>query len=231
MNELSQIIISILGVLLVPMIWILFFSWLNKFLPNSKWLKGSVKRAGRLLLIAPFKQSYRAICWLTIKTVTAHPDYRTNQIHLENYPLTPLAFYDAVEEAFARREIIGIEISRITRREWHLLSSQRIYLLIRFRDAVCFVSATPLGTSFLVSWRYTAQPGKFLLILFQVSFVGAVAEKLLKPATFYRTDFYHAFEQVIRSTVLEATNVVTIQEGIRPLTENEQRPLLREFYG
>lgn len=231
MTELSHLIFSILSLLLVPIVWILLFSWLIKFLPNSKWLKGSMKRTGRLLVIAPFKQSYRAIRWLTIKIFTTSPNYRTNQIHLENYPLTPLAFYDAIEEAFARRQIIGIEISRIARREWHLLSSRRIYLLIRFRDAVCFIGAVPLGTSFLVSWRYTAQPSKFLLILFQAPLIGAVAEHLLKPATFYRADFYHAFEQSIRSTVLEATNLIAAAEAVRPLTENEQRPLLREFYG
>jgi len=232
MNELSQIIFTILSLLLVPIIWVLFFSWIFKrFFPNSKWLKRGLKKLFWLVLIEPFKKTYGAISWLAVKVFTTRPDYRTNQIHLENYPLTPLEFYEAVEQVLQQRQIIGTEISRIARREWHLLSARRIYLLVRFRDAVCFIGATPLGTAFLVSWRYTAQPGKFLLILFQVPFVGVVAEKLLKPATFYRTDVYHAFEQVVRRAVLEATNVLNTQNGIRPLTEQEERPLLQEFYG
>ena len=36
---------------------------------------------------------------------TTQPDYRLNQINLENYPLTPLAFYDAVEEVLRERQI------------------------------------------------------------------------------------------------------------------------------
>ena len=232
MNELSQIIFTILSLFLWVVIWILLFSWLiNRFFPNNKWLKRGLKKTARFVLIEPFKWSYGTVRWLIIKIFTTQPDYRLNQINLENYPLTPLAFYNAVEEVLRHRQIIGIEISRIARREWHLLSSRRIYLLIRFREAVCFIGALPMGTSFLVSWRYTAMPSKLFLILFQIPFVGAVAEKLLKPVTFYRTDIYHAFEQVIRSTVLETTNVLTAQEGIRPLTENEQRPLLHEFYG
>ena len=232
MNELSQIIFTFLSLILWVVIWVLLFSWLiNRLFPNNKWLKRGLKRAARFLLIEPFKWFYGAVRWLMIRIFTTQPDYRLNQIHLENYPLPPLAFYDAVEQVLRQRQIIGIKVSRIARREWHLLSSRRVYLLICFRDAVCFIGATPLGTSFLVSWRYTAQPGKFLLILFQIPCVGVVAEKLLKPATFYRADVYHAFEQIIRSTVLEATNVLTAHEGIRPLTENEQRPLLREFYG
>lgn len=232
MNELSQIIFGILSLLLLPVIWILFFSWLvNRFFPNNKWLKRGLKRAARLVLIEPFKKFYAAFRWLTVKLFTTQFDYRLQQIHLENYPVTPLAFYNAVEEILRQRQIIGTRISRIARREWHLLSNRRIYLLIRFRDAACFIGATPLGTSFLVSWRYTAQPGKAFLILFQIPVIGVLAEKLLKPATFYRADVYHAFELVIRSVVLEASNFLTVQEGIRPLTENEQRPLLREFYG
>jgi hypothetical protein len=72
-------------------------------------------------------------------------------------------------------------------------------------------------------------PGKTFLILFQIPIVGAIAEKLLSPPTFYRTDIYYAFEQIVRSTLLETTNILADQ-GVRPLAENEQRPLLREFY-
>lgn len=232
MNELSAALFVFLQIILWIVIWLLVLSWLiNRFFPNNKWLKRGLKRAARLVLVTPFKRSYEAIRWLTVKLFTTQPDYRLQQIHLENYPVTPLAFYNVVEEILRQRQIIGVEIARIARREWHLLSNRRIYLLIRFRDAACFIGATPLGTSFLVSWRYTAQPGKAFLILFQIPVIGVLAEKLLKPPTFYRADVYHAFEQVIRSTVLEATNFLTAQAGVRPLTENEQRPLLREFYG
>ncbi|MGI8467001.1 MAG: hypothetical protein ACR2N3_00945 [Pyrinomonadaceae bacterium] len=73
-------------------------------------------------------------------------------------------------------------------------------------------------------------PSRFWLILFQVPLFGVVIERLLAPPTFYRTDLYFAFEQLIRSSILETSNLMT-QEGMRPLTETEQRPLLREFYG
>lgn len=230
MNEISQIIFGFGSLLLLPIICILLFSrLLNRFFPNHKWLKGGLKKAARFIFVAPFKQSYQAALWLIVRILTTQPDYRLQQIHLENYPATPLAFYEAVETVFRQRQIINAEISTVARREWHLISARRIYLMIRFRDAVCLIGATPLGTSLTVSWRYAATPGKTLLIFFQIPVIGAVAEKLLKPATFYRTDIYHAFEQIVRSSVLEATNLLAAQ-GARPLTGNEQRPLLREFY-
>lgn len=230
MSELSALIFAFLQLVLWVVVILLAFSWFIGFLfPKAKWHKKILPKVMRFIFIEPFKKLYQAGRWLTVKIFTTRPDYRLQQIYLENYPVTPLAFYEAVEEVLAHRQIIGAEISRISRLEWHLLSARRIYLLIRFRDAVCFIGALPMGTSFLVSWRYTTQPGKLLLILFQLPIVGAVAEKLLSPPTFYRNDIYYAFEQIVRSTLLETTNLLAHQ-GVRPLAENEQRPLLREFY-
>lgn len=230
MNELSIFIFAFLQLVLWTVIILLCFSWLMNYLfPKAKWHKKVLPKVMRFILLEPFKNLYRGGKWLIVRVFTTRPDYRLQQIYLENYPVAPLAFYEAVEEVVAQRQIIGVEISRISRREWHLLSARRIYLLIRFRSAICIVGALPMGTSFLASWRYTAMPGKWFLILFQIPAVGVVIEKLLAPPTFYRTDIYYAFEQIIRSTLLETTNLLANQ-GIRPLAENEQRPLLQEFY-
>lgn len=232
MGDLSAILFALLQLVLWLAVWILIFSWLtNRIFPKNKRLKEYWRKAARLIFVEPFRKLYQINRWLIIRIFTTRPDYRLRQVYLENYPATPLAFYEAVEEALAQRQIIGVEVLRIARLEWHLLSARRIYLLIHFRDAACFVGAMPLGTSFLVSWRYTIMPSKLWLILLQVPFLGVLIETLLAPPTFYRTDIYYAFEQAVRATVLEAANLLAQRAaGIRPLTENEQRPLLREFY-
>lgn len=203
---------------------------MNRLMPNARWHRKILPKTMRLLFLAPIENLYRAGRWLIVRIFTTQPDYRFQQIYLENFPVSPLEFYAAIEQAFFQRQIIGASVSRVARLEWHLLSARRIYLLIRFRDAVCFIGGLPLGTGFLVSWRYSAEPSKALLILFQVLYLGVLAERLLKPPTFYRADVYRAFEQAVRATVLEAANLLT-NRGVRPLTETEQRPLLREFYG
>ena len=68
------------------------------------------------------------------------------------------------------------------------------------------------------------------LVIGRVGGRGDLAEKLLRPPTFYRADVYRGFEEAVRATVLEAMDLLTGQ-GLRPLAENEVRPLLREFYG
>ncbi len=230
MNDTSAAIFGCLPLILWLVVIAFGCTWLaSHLMPRNIWLRRGVKGLFRLTLIEPFRQTYRAARWLTVRLFTTNREYRFHQVYLDNYPVTPLELYAQVAEVLARRQIIGVQITRVTRLEWHLFSPRRLYLLIRFRDAVCFISGVPMGTGLYVTWRYSAMPGKASLILFQIPFLGVFAERLIAPPTFYRTDVYQAFEEAVRSAVMEATNLLT-QRGIRPLTDNEQRPLLREFY-
>jgi hypothetical protein len=207
------------------------WSWLLNWLAPKNTLRRRLLRRGfSLISIEPIRQSYRGIHWATERVIANSPQYRSHKLYLENYPVTPLQLYAAIEQDLLERQIIGVRIGRIARLEWHLLSARRIYLLIRCREIACFVSGVPFGTGLLVSWRYTTSPGRILLTMFQVPYFGFIAEKLFRPATFYREDYHHAFERAIRETVLQATNRLTVQQNVRPLQENEARPLLRDFY-
>ncbi|MFN0278959.1 MAG: hypothetical protein ACKVRN_10190 [Pyrinomonadaceae bacterium] len=231
MNDLSAAILGCLPIVLFVVLMVYGLSWLGRnLLPRNSLLRRLVRSGFRFLFIEPFRKSYQAIRWLSITTVNSNPVYRTHELYFDRYPVTPLELYTLIEEVFATRQIIGIQLSRVSRLEWHLLSSRRVYLIIRFRDAVCFISGVRAGTGLLVSWRYCSMPGRLSLVLFQIPFVGVLAERIISPQTFYRTDLYFALEQAIRESVLEATNMLA-QRGVRPLTANEQQPLLREFYG
>lgn len=160
-----------------------------------------VRTVLRLALVEPLQKSYQGLRWLTVRLFSADPNYRFQQLYLERYPVTPLELYATIETVFAERQIIGVEVSRVTRLEWHLLSARRIYLLIRFRDAICYISSIPLGTGLSVTWRYATWPGRCLCVLFQLPGIGVITERLISPPTFYRMDIYVAFEQAIRSCV------------------------------
>ncbi len=230
MNDFSTAILGCLPLVLLIVMMAYGISWLGRnLLPRNPLLRRSIRAVARFVLIEPFSKSYRAIRWLGSTILNTSPNYRTHQLYFDRYPVTPLELYALIEDVFATRQIIGVHLSRVSRLEWHLLSPRRIYLVIRFRDAVCFVSGVPVGTGLLVSWRFSAMPGRILMVLFQIPFVGVLIEMIISPPTFYRTDLYFAFEQAIRECVLEATHLLA-QRGVRPLTENEQRPLLREFY-
>lgn len=210
-------------ILIIGLVW----AW-NFFLPRSSLILRIFKSFYQGLLVKPLKAIFGASKFI-LERVFSSPDYRVHQVFLDNYPISTLEFYQTVEEIFTNRQVVGAEISRITRYEWNLLSTRRIYLQIRYREARCVIGGLSLGTGFQLTWRYGVVPNKIFTALFDLPFVGQVAERLLSPPTFYRNDVYLAFEQLIRATITETTNRLT-QLGFRPLTEFEQRPLLREFY-
>lgn len=215
--------------MLIPtIILILGLVWAWKHLPYNRQLWRIGKWLYRRLLVNPLKIFADSIRFVLTRLFRSS-DYRIHQTFLDNYPLSTLEFYQTVEEVFTNRQVVGAEISRTTRSEWNLLSTRRIYLQIRYREARCIIGGLPLGTGFQLTWRYGIIPNKFFVVLFDTPYIGQIAERLFSPPTFYRNDVYMAFEQLIRAVINETTHQLT-QQGLRPLTANEQRPLLREFY-
>ena len=71
---------------------------------------------------------------------------------IEGFQASPLAFYAAVEEALARRQVPETKNSRTDYREAGLLSANREYLHVT-RDKLAFdICGAPFGTGFFVSW-------------------------------------------------------------------------------
>jgi len=205
-------------------------SWIGRHLmPRNPLIRRTVRALFGLVFLTPFRTAARMFRWSVHAVDSTRPEYRRHQLFFERYPVSPLELYAAIEQVFRQRQIIGVEVSRVSRLEWHVLSTRRIYLVVRFREAVCFVSAVPVGTGLLVAWRYSAMPSRLSMILFEVPYFGPMFERLTNPPTFYRTDAYEAFEQAVRGCVIEATNTL-VPRGVRPLTADERRPLLQEFY-
>ena len=109
---------------------------------------------------------------------------------IENFQVSPLAFYDAVEEALKRRNIPTTKSERVDYREAGVLSSNREYLHVRREKLIFDICGAPFGTGFFVSW-WLAEPrlglhpaarGILLLVMLgvtgwllsEVSFVGVL---------------------------------------------------------
>lgn len=230
MSDASPSILSCLSLVLWLVLLALGLSWISRHVfPRNPLLRRITRSFFRLIFVSPFRAASNAARWFARAVRDTRPDYRRNQIFFDRYPVSPLELYSVIEDSFARRNVIGVTTARVSRLEWHLLSTRRTYLVIRYREAVCFIGAVPVGTGLLVTWRYSAMPSRTRLMLFEVPYLGRVLEGILAPQTFYRTDIYEGLEQAIRGCVVEATNAL-VARGVRPLTQNEQRPLLREFY-
>ena len=97
------------------------------------------------------------------------PDVLSHWHHLvEDFQTSALDFYAAVEKAIARRNLPGIELSRVTWKEGGLATAKREYLRIRRGRFAFDICAAPYGSGFFFSWWLARihGPGGLLALLF-----------------------------------------------------------------
>ncbi len=62
-----------------------------------------------------------------------------------------------------------------------------------------------------------------------VPIVGFLYERFFRPETYYRTDTMLMFQSSVQSAVSEAIDALTTAKGLRALTDEEKKPILRDF--
>ncbi|MEK7630502.1 MAG: hypothetical protein AAB417_00510 [Patescibacteria group bacterium] len=74
-----------------------------------------------------------------------------------------------------------------------------------------------------------SESGKEVYIVV-IPVVGWVFERLFRPLTYFRIDTTLMFQEAVHGAVLEVIDALTQAKGLRPLSELERKPVLREFY-
>lgn len=67
-------------------------------------------------------------------------------------------------------------------------------------------------------------------IVLAIPLLGGLYERFFQPSTYYKTDTTLMFQSVVHTAVLEVVDHVMSVKGMRPLTEFERKPIMREFY-
>ena len=149
---------------------------------------------------------------------------------LENLQLSVQLFYSALEQVLARRQIPQARAFRIVWREGAPFSPRREYLRVVRGEFVFDICGAPFGTGFFVSWWLGESPPGPLSFLSRVPLLGAVRDGLVRPATYYRIDTALMFQAAVHAAVLEVIDTVSADQGVRPPTDLERRPILRDLF-
>jgi hypothetical protein len=67
-------------------------------------------------------------------------------------------------------------------------------------------------------------------VVLAIPVIGFLYEKIFKPSTYYRIDTTLMFQAMVNTAVQEVVEQVMSAKGLRPLTELERKPIMREFY-
>lgn len=139
-------------------------------------------------------------------------------------------FYGAVETYLAPHDLKNVKLERVNLSEGGMLSAKREYLQIRRGEHVFHVCAAPFGNGFFISsWLGQVQSGLWAW-LSTIPLIGFIADRFLKPLTYYKIDTALMFQSIAHGAVMEALDGITKAKGLRALSEAERKPVMRDFF-
>ncbi len=95
-----------------------------------------------------------------------------------------------------------------------------------FQGPIILLFLVPIGL-FVVSLMGTPQADDVILML---PIIGKLYERFFRPITYYRMDTSDMFQLSVKKSVEEVLDQVTATKGLRPLTELERKPVMRDFF-
>ncbi len=139
-------------------------------------------------------------------------------------------FYASVESLVTPHGLRNVKLERVNLSEGGILSAKREYLQMRRGEHVYHVCAAPFGNGFFISsWLGQIESG-LLAWLSSLPFIGWIFERFIKPLTYYKIDTALMFQSIAHGAVLGALDTVTQAKGLRALSPDERKPVMRDFF-
>jgi len=151
--------------------------------------------------------------------------------HFEGLRDSSQRFYQELEAAIQQREIPDIKISRVFHREGGPMSAMREYLRIYRKEHLFDICAAPFGKqAFFISWWLGESPGCIGRVLMATPLIGPIIYAIIKPDTYFRLDTAMMFQEAVHAAVMEVVDGTTKAQGLRMLTDDERKPILKDLF-
>lgn len=137
--------------------------------------------------------------------------------------------YRDIELAIAERNLPDIHVRRIELSVGGVFSAKRVYLRVSRKGLIFDICGAPYGNGFFVSWWLSEPLRGCLAIVALLPFVNLVAALFIPPDTYFKRDTTLMFQQSIHQAVQEVVSRCLETRGLRALTEDERKPILREL--
>ena len=148
---------------------------------------------------------------------------------IEGMQESPQNVYSQLDQAITKRELPKVKLSRVKHRESGLFSPKRVYFRVRRKELIFDICAAPYAKGFFISWWLGECPA-IIWILLYIPILGPLVMWLFRRETYWRIDTALMFQESIRAAVLEVLDELIKSQGLRALTEDERKPIMRELF-
>ena len=149
---------------------------------------------------------------------------------IDNFDFSTEEFYKHFKKELLSHGVSGITTSSVSLHEGSLLSSRRRYIRVSWKDYQYDICAAPFGEGFFISWWLLNKTSLLKILLTRIPYVGEWFVRRIYPITYYKIDTASMFMTYCQSSVLKVIDNITNDSGIRSLTENERKPILKDVF-
>ncbi len=152
---------------------------------------------------------------------------------IQGLEYSPKDFFSLLDSAIKNKKLKDIKVSRIKMSEGGVFSANREYLRVTRKNLAFDICGAPFGNGFFVSWWLGDMPSGLLAFLYRIPVISWFAyffEKFVKPETYYTHDTRLMFQSLIHSAVINSIDGITEEKGLKALTQDERKPLMRDFF-
>jgi hypothetical protein len=145
----------------------------------------------------------------SIRVVHAHWHHM-----FDTRPFASKEFYEYLKNGIVEKGIEGISFKGITHSERGILSAQRVYLRINYREYMIDICAAPFAKdAFFVSWWLGDAGITFRDFLISIPVIGRLFNR--REKTFYEQDTEIMFKEIVSGCVKDTIEKLTEEKGQR----------------
>jgi len=138
-------------------------------------------------------------------------------------------FYTQLKTELESHGIENVRIKEKNISTGGMLSKQRLYLHVKWKEYHYDCCFAPFGKGTFVSWWLYTEVQGGEKILGKIPFLGKYLVQSFYPITYYRYDTASMFMGYAQSSVLKVIDEITKETGFR-VNDNDRKPILKNIF-
>lgn len=166
---------------------------------------------------------------LIFKAVIKTPHSNWNTL-IDGFNYSSEEFYKRLKVELHSQGIKKISTHFVFLKEGGVFSSRRTYLRVEWKSYQYDICAAPFGKGFFISWWLLYKNSFWQIFIAKIPFIGSWLDRKWFPITYYKIDTASMFMTYAQNSVLKVIDVISKEKGLRSLTENERKPILKDIF-
>lgn len=147
---------------------------------------------------------------------------------LPSFKYSTMEFYELTKAEMLSHGIEQISFKEEKLKTGHILSSERIYLRVLWKDYYYDICFAPFGDGCFVSWWLFQEKSSGEVFFTNLPFIGGWIGRAFYKKTCYQIDTSSMFMTYAHQSVLSVVDQITKGSGFR-IDDNDRKPVLYDI--